>query len=216
MTNKHRTVCQLPRWGTGAGLVGGVATAAMIGIAVAHADPSSALDTAATTASSIDSVAILNQLGDIANLAEDSITQALDYFQHTPQAATTPADLLNTVSTNLADANNVVSGLPGVGAFLEMQEGWLRQLAPVQAAENTISSHDGFLSNPVDQLFLDPIDQNLVRASDALITADQALVAAITSDSGVGPANLDVGLAGFQMEVALLDSIPVLFAADFF
>jgi hypothetical protein len=214
MINNHRTARDLSRWGIGTGLVGSVAAAAaMIGVAVAHADSTNVLDTAATTASSIDSGAILSQLGDIANLAQDSITQALDYFQHTSQAATTPADLLATVSTNLTDANNVLSGAPGAEGFLVMQEGWLNELGPLQAAENAISSHDGFLSNLVDQLFLDPIDQNLVRASDALIPVDQALVAATTS--GVNAADLDVGLADFQMGLALLDSTPILYAADF-
>jgi hypothetical protein len=216
MIAKHRTVRSLFCWRAGAGLVGSAAVVAMFGVAVAYADPTNALDTPAIAASNIDGDAIPNILNGMANLAKDSFTQALDYFQDTSQVTTNPADLLATVSTNLTDANKVLSGVPGAEGLEIQQEGWLKaQLAPLQAAESAISSHDGFLSNVVDQLFLDPIDENLVRASDALIHADQALAMATASDSGVEAANLDVGSADFQMGLALLNSFPILYVGDF-
>lgn len=226
MFDDHRIAWRVRRWGIGAGLVGGAVATVMIGLGTAHADPD-ALNVAATAASdeSADG-AIASQFGDWLNLAGDNFRAFVDdFFLNSFAGAptdgtTTPAELLATASTNLTEGDNVLSSLPSsdheiVSGLVGMQDR-VGAIDVLQLAEKAISSHDGSLSGLVNQLVFDPIGQNWVHASEAVLNADHALATAITSDSGVDAAQNTLIWTDLQLGFANLSAAPVVDAAAFF
>lgn len=137
-------------------------------------------------------------------------------------ALDTPDDLLNSAITNLTDANNLlsqvdVSNLTHVADPLPLQTFSLQDLNSLLSAEDLISAHDGSLQSLIDQLYFVPLDQQWVNATEAVLQADQAFAAAITSGSGLGAAEFGLVEPTLQLAAADFSSLlPVVFAADFF
>jgi hypothetical protein len=140
-----------------------------------------------------------------------------------------PADLLDSASTNLTDAIQVlnqidVSNLGLEAVFVNIstdhQNELLDSLGQLQSAQETIqdtlSSHDGSLSSLVDQLFFVPLDQGWDQHSEALLDADQALAAAAetASNSGHFAAQFDVLEAQLLLTGDMFSSYPVVVAGD--
>jgi ABC-type transporter Mla subunit MlaD len=135
---------------------------------------------------------------------------------------TNPADLLNSASTDLTDGSNVLSGVAAPSESLlavlvtdqtAAQDAELQVIANLQSAQNFISSHDDSLSGLVNQLFFTPVDQELDHASQAILSADQALATAVSSGSGVPTAELELIGTDLQFFVVGFDSLPIDFAA---
>ncbi len=141
---------------------------------------------------------------------------------------TSPADLLSEASTDLTDANQVlgqmdVSGVPdqpALGVFVDtaitQQNVALQQLGTLASAESTISSYDnGALSSLVAPLFTD-IDQQWYQTSEAVLTADQALEAAVTSGSGLDAAQFGALIPDLQLLGDAFNAIPIDWASSLF
>ncbi|WP_343708593.1 hypothetical protein [Mycobacterium sp.] len=145
------------------------------------------------------------------------------------QAYPASVDLLSQASTNLTEADSVITATPDVspavilnlsgvvdGAFgagfgQGIAEKAVEQL---QSAEAVVSAHDGSLSSQVGQLFFDPLNQDWDTTSAALLHADQAYEAALASGSGLDAADSSLFTADFQALGDLVNTIPILDVAN--
>lgn len=138
--------------------------------------------------------------------------------------ADAPDDLLNSAIANLTDTNNVLSQLPSgsddlgsiINADTQLDDTMLHFLDQLKPAEDTISAHAGSLSSLVDQAYFVPLDQQWDQSTEALLQADQALAAAISSGSGVEAAEAGAWGPEFQLLGDFFNSFPVVIAGDFF
>jgi len=123
-------------------------------------------------------------------------------------APTTPADLLGEASTNFTAAEDVFAGVPTTDLpdlvlyqtnVADTGLAYVNSLTGVGAAENLILSYDnGEFANLVSPLFTD-LDQNWLQASEGLLSANTALVTAITD--GTGPTAAEFGLITPDLQV---------------
>ncbi|KAA8959249.1 hypothetical protein [Mycobacterium sp.] len=217
------------RWAMGlAWLTGAAATALSAGVGSAGADTTDLVGATAGSAASTAGDALTDAL--LYSLWLDNAVVFLDdvqvaYSDFTPLAlhhveTATPAGLLATASTNLTDANDVLSTIsapPGSEAaqFVDNQSiaVFSNSLETLQSAANIISADGGFLT-PVEQLVVTPAEQDWVQASTAMLHADQALATAVTGNTGLDAAELGVVHAGDLLTMAELNSFPALFIAD--
>ncbi|KAA8959064.1 hypothetical protein [Mycobacterium sp.] len=141
---------------------------------------------------------LLSQAG--ANLAEaqSAITMPLEV------STTTVLDLLGNLGA-------VVTGGFEAGIGTGMAKAVVDQL---QSAESIISAHDGGLSTQVAQLFFDPLNQDWVTTSAALLHADQAFEGALTSGSGFDTADASLFTVDLQVFGDVVNSLPFLDVAN--
>jgi hypothetical protein len=118
---------------------------------------------------------------------------------------TSIADLLGQASTNFTAAEQAFAGVPTTDLpDLVLYQANLANTDFVNVtglgeAENGILSYDnGEFANLVTPLFTD-VDQNWLQASEAVLNADTALVAAITDGTGLSAA--EIGLIAPDLQV---------------
>jgi hypothetical protein len=133
-----------------------------------------------------------------ASAAADLTTDAVQ-----PIVTSYPFELLNDAATNLTDANQVLASLPAGDAVdllptqLNLQDAALEAIANLDTAQSAIASYDNsVLADLVTPLF-NSMDQGWASASEAVLTADQALDVALVGGTGVEAAELTVIAADF-------------------
>lgn len=211
------------RVGTGIGLTGAaMAAAAMVGLGAAHAAPGG--DVVEVVPGGADARSGADALGPYVTMWDQAAQQAL--------ASGNPADSLSTASTNFTDAGNVFSGVDVSGLSGQVQQNATALIDSqtkivdsvvnflddhVGPAESAISAHSGSLSDLADQLFLDPLNQQWIDASESLLNAGQAFDTAVTdgSTADMGAALLQTfGVDLFQIVPTIFESIPTLSFGD--
>jgi hypothetical protein len=121
-------------------------------------------------------------------------------------ASTDLIGLLDSAAADMTEANDVLHNIPGVvvvdlGGVIGNAADTINQFEAIQ--EPLLSSDNNFWSGLGDFLFADP-DQQLNQASDAFLTATQAVAA----DPSSLIAGLELSLAGFQYtDTVLFDSL---------
>lgn len=200
------------RFRSAAGLAGGAAVAAAIlGVGTAHAAPSddvagTAVTTAAATSSGWDGSWLF---GDLTNPGDAAAT------------TNSSVDLLSTAYTNLTDASDLLSGLGNNISSIGDRLDTIAQTLPdkIEPAESAILAHSGSLSGLVDQLFLDPLNQQWLATSDAVLSASQALESATADGSNLEILTATLQLNGavwFQLIPTAFASVPVGIVGSFF
>lgn len=143
-------------------------------------------------------------------------------------AAVTSSDLLAEATTNFTDANNVLtgidpSGVPGVNSelfsiFLNssgvVHDAASQQISALESSETVISSYGGgefaSLATPI---FTD-VNQGWLQGSEAVLAADQALQAAVSTETGVEAAQFAALLADGRLIIDVLHSGSIDFVAS--
>ena len=123
-------------------------------------------------------------------------------------ASTAPNDLLGEASTNFTGAEQAFGGVPATDLpnlvlyqtnVADTGLTYVNSLTGIGAAENVISSYDnGEFANLVSPLFTD-LDQNWLQASEGLLSANTALVTAITDGTGLSAAEFGVVAPDLQV-----------------
>lgn len=202
------------RWFTGAGIAGGAAVAAvLLGMGSAHAAPADdVVDAGASSAITDSGAAAL----------WDNAAQML--------ASTNPQDLLSTAAADITETSKLIGGIDvssGIAttyaSFIDGYPSSLDTLGSfvtdqVAPAESTVSTHSGSLSGLVDQLFLDPLNQQWANTGAALLSAGQAFDSAITAGSTTDASTAmfqTLGILIFQMVPAAVESLPVMLGGAF-
>jgi hypothetical protein len=99
-----------------------------------------------------------------------------------------PAGLLSEATTNYTDANQLLAEIPGgeyavVGTQTLAQDGYLQDIASAGSAESALTSYDnGALADLLNPAF-SSVDQGWAQASEAALSADQAVETAVASGS---------------------------------
>ncbi|HEU0190941.1 MAG TPA: hypothetical protein VFR17_06675 [Mycobacterium sp.] len=144
-------------------------------------------------------------------------------FDAQADGTTTPDDALTGANTNLTtgvtalvnelfhDPTNNVLAQP-----VALDDAALANLAKLEPAEDTILAHSGSMSSTIDELWFAPLNQQWLTASEAILSADQALADAVATDTGVQAAQLATAAASFQLLDAQLSSVGVELASIFF
>jgi hypothetical protein len=147
--------------------------------------------------------------------------QSGDNFLSAASAAeTSPANFLSDATANLTDATQVLTALPTVGdastaGLLTQQTLDLQDIAQLGTSESALSTYDnGALAELLNPLF-NSVNQGWDQASEAVLTADQALqvAAGIGSDTSIDSAIY--GLLGAQLESPVFSSDFIDLAAHF-
>jgi hypothetical protein len=169
-------------------------------------------DLLGTDPSSSASAAMADPSAATASGAAELLSQASANLAEAQSVITVPLEVSTTTILDLlGNLGGVIDGALEAGIGTGMAKETVDQL---QSAEPVISSHDGFLSSQVDQLFFDPLNQDWVATSAALLHADQAFEAALTSGSGFDAADASLFTVDLQVLGDVVNSIPILDAAN--
>lgn len=124
-------------------------------------------------------------------------------------ADTTPADLLSDATTNYTDASQVLSELPtssfgeyapALASAIQFDGDMLQGIANAGSAESALSSYDnGVLSEFLNPLFIS-VAQSWDQASQAALTADQAVESVSGTGSTADIADALIGISGPEYE----------------
>lgn len=153
----------------------------------------------------------------------------LDLASIAPELAATaaagtsdPATLLNDAADNLTAGTQALDAVPANDVVnlltpqLDLQGTALQALGELTSAETAISGyHDGALADLVTPWF-NAVDQGWVQGTETLLTADQALEAALIDGSGVQAAELTTIAADFGVLGDLTNSLGIEFTSLLF
>ncbi len=136
-----------------------------------------------------------------------------------PIVASYPLDLLDDASANLTEANQVVSGpvsdVAGMTQQTAAQNIALNEIASLYTAESSLSSYDNGAFADLLNPWFTAVDQAWDQGTEALLSADQAVAAAVAAGSGVDTAVFAVFGADFQLAGDMLNSFPIELIAGF-
>jgi hypothetical protein len=130
-----------------------------------------------------------------------------------------PLELLSDASTNLMDANQVLTAgstdIPGLILQPDIQDHALNIVTSLSNAETSLSSYDNGAFADLLNPWFNSVDQGLYQGTEALLDADKAVEAAITADSGVNEAVLGVLESDLQLGGDLFNALPIEFVDGF-
>jgi hypothetical protein len=172
------------------------------------ADPSSA----ASAATLIDDIGVY--IGGSGGAAAESTSGAVS-----PIVTAYPLELLHDASANLTEANQVLSGAASEVAGMTQQTAAqniaLAEIASLYTAESSLSSYDNGAFADLLNPWFNVVDQGWNQGTEALLSADQAVAAAVTAGSGVESAVFAVFAPDFQLAGDMLNSFPIELLAGF-
>ncbi len=130
-----------------------------------------------------------------------------------------PLELLHDASGSLTEANQVLSGaaadVAGMTQQTAAQNIALDEIASLYTAESSLLSYDNGAFADLLNPWLATVDQGWAQGTEALLSADQAVAAAVTAGSGVETAVFGVFGADFQLAGDMLNDVPIDIVAGF-
>lgn len=119
----------------------------------------------------------------------------------TAAAVTNPSALLSDATTNYTDANQLLGEIPSgqfasVSSTISQQDIDIQDIASLGTSENALSTYDnGVLADLLSPVF-SSVNQGWDQASEAALTADQALETAVSGGSAPDISTALLGLIG--------------------
>lgn len=174
---------------------------------------------AATAAALIATGSASAALADTASIGTGGVTAGSAIDTAPPIITGYPLELLHDASGNLTEANQVLSGaaadVAGMTQQTAAQNIALDEIASLYTAESSLSSYDNGAFADLLNPWLATVDQGWAQGTEALLSADQAVAAAVTAGTGVETAVFGVFGADFQLAGDMLNDIPIEFVAGF-